>query len=324
MLEKADSLQKVTAAVMAPRLDRWLRRRFGPINQGLIERLLKEGKIRVNGQKVKASHRIEDEEKVEINYDFGTPENFDDNGIRIGGPSYRNQVSQDCYSSKDLLFFQECILFEDDELLVLNKPNGLATQGGSNISYHVDGLAVHYAKIRRFKEKPRLVHRLDKDTSGVLVLAKTLAVAQRLQELFAKNQINKTYWAICEGRLAEEGIIDLPLIKDYDHAIEKMVVDLKKGKNAVTHYRVLGRTSKVMVVELKPQTGRTHQLRVHMQAMGCSILGDGKYGTSCGDKPLHLHAREIQFTLDRFPLAFVAPAPSYMEDIMSKFSFIAN
>ena len=186
---------------------------------------------------------------------------------------------------------QSRVLHRDAMLIVLDKPAGLAVHPGprtpESLERYLDGL--------RFglRERPRLVHRLDRDTSGCLVLARHAKAVRRLSALFASSQVRKIYWAVVEGALpADEGMIDQPLKKHTSKEGWRMVVD-PTGQRAVTRYRVLGRGDGITWLELAPETGRTHQLRVHCASAGFPILGDPVYGRGAGDVPMHLHARSI-------------------------------
>ncbi|WP_116133389.1 RluA family pseudouridine synthase [Tropicimonas sp. IMCC34043] len=309
------------------RLDRWLRRRFPHVSQGRIEKLCRKGEIRLDGQRVKPATRIEVGQIVRV------PPLPD-----VGDLPPRS--APELVSDADAEMIRDAVLYRDDYIVVLNKPAGLPTQGGTGQTRHVDGLAE--ALRFGFEEKPRLVHRLDKDTSGVLVLARTRAVAGALTDAFRSRETRKIYWAVVAGvPMPRMGTIRFGLIKAPGHGAggegEKMrcihprEVDATEGaKRATTDYAVLsalgGRLSWVALV---PITGRTHQLRAHMAEIGHPIMGDGKYAGSgqenLGDgwgaglggglsRKLHLHARSLSL---RHPvtgarLTLTAPLPPHM------------
>jgi tRNA pseudouridine32 synthase / 23S rRNA pseudouridine746 synthase len=182
------------------------------------------------------------------------------------------------------------VLHRDATLIVLDKPAGLAVHPGPRTPESLEG----YLDALRFglRERPRLVHRLDRDTSGCLLLARHVKAVRRLSALFASSQVRKIYWAVVEGDPPNEGLIDGPLKKVTNKEGWRMVVD-PAGQRAVTRYQVLGRGDGIAWLELAPETGRTHQLRVHCASAGFPILGDPVYGRGKSSVPMHLHARSI-------------------------------
>ncbi|MEL6645185.1 MAG: RluA family pseudouridine synthase [Pseudomonadota bacterium] len=307
------------------RLDRWFRRRFPQVSQGRIEKMCRKGEIRVDGARVKASTRIEDGQSVRVPPLSDAPQ-----------PERPRQTVSDA----DAAMIQGCVIWRDAHIIALNKPPGLPTQGGSKQTRHVDGLAE--ALCFGLDEKPRLVHRLDKDTSGVLLLARTRAVAGALTRAFRDRETRKIYWAAVAGvPKPGMGTVRYGLVKARGHGAagqgEKMLclhprdVESTPGaKRATTDYAVIsGLGGRLSWVGLVPVTGRTHQLRAHMAELGHPIVGDGKYGGSgqenLGDgwgaqlggelsRKLHLHARHLSF---RHPvtgatLALTAPLPDHM------------
>lgn len=291
------------------RFDRWIKRLYPSLTQGILEKLLRTGKILLDGKKIKSSTRITLGQSVAILED-----------LRLLESSPKKQTSDLTFTPEDQHFIESLILWEDDDILVLNKPHGLAVQGGSNTKRHLDGLLQGYAKITHTRY--RLVHRLDRDTSGVFVVAKTLEASTHLATCFKEGKTTKVYWAIVNGTIPEQkGSIEAPLLKSTEGHLEKVVVDKKQGKKAKTNFRIIKRFSvknqSYTLVELTPQTGRTHQLRVHALHIGTPIVGDGKYGGKMAtylSRDLHLHARKLSFP-DRqgSTLTFVAPLPHHMD-----------
>jgi 23S rRNA pseudouridine955/2504/2580 synthase len=274
----------VAAADDGVRLDRWLRRRWPELGQTQIHKLARSGQLRVDGGRAKAETRLAAGAVVRIPPFAGT------------GPA--NRVES--LSPVDKAFAKGLVLYEDAEVLVLNKPAGLAVQGGTKTTRHIDRLLGAWGE---GLARPRLVHRLDRDTSGVLALGKSAASAAKLAAAFAERDTNKTYWAIVHGLPAEaRGRIDLPLAKLGVDDREKMVpVDRADpaGLRAASDYVVLARAGEAAAwLALRPITGRTHQLRAHALAIGHPILGDPKYHTAAslaasGDLKLQLHARRL-------------------------------
>lgn len=288
------------------RLDRWFRRQFPQISQGRIEKMCRKGEIRVDGGRVKPATRLEAGQQVRVP---PLPDSAAPAPVRT------------TVSAADAKLIQSCVIYRDDHVIALNKPPGLPTQGGSKQLRHVDGLA----EALRFglEEKPRLVHRLDKDTSGVLLLARTRGAAQALTASLRHKQTRKIYWALVAGVPTPYlGEIRFGLVKAPGRGGggegEKMIalhpreIDETPGaKRAHTLYATLYRVgARAAWVALEPLTGRTHQLRAHMAEIGHPIAGDGKYGGSgqenMGDgwgaqlggiisKKLHLHARMMRF-----------------------------
>lgn len=312
------------------RLDRWLKRMYPHLAQGRIEKMCRKGDLRIDGGRVKASSRIEVGNQVRIP-PLPAPE---EQVVASARPK------PSTVTSEDEAMIQSCVLFRDDHLIVLNKPAGLPTQGGSKQLRHVDGMAE--ALKFGFDEKPRLVHRLDKDTSGVLLLARTREMASAMTAAIRHRETRKIYWALVAGVPTPYlGEIKYGLVKAAGHGFrgegEKMVCvhprDLNStegAKRAHTLYATLYRVaSRASWVAMEPVTGRTHQLRAHMAEIGHPIIGDGKYGGSgqenMGDgwgaqlggiisKKLHLHARSmtIQHPISRKPMTFKAPLPEHM------------
>ena len=278
------------------RLDRWFKRRYPELAHGRLEKLLRTGQVRVDGKRVKANHRLEPGQVVRVPPltaagGDATPEERTEARPRRPDPALA-RLGED---------LRRRILHRDDWLMVLDKPAGLAVQGGTETTVHLDALLDEL----RFgsEERPRLVHRLDKDTSGVLVLARTQRAAAKLAELFRGRDVHKLYWAAVIGLPQPlSGRIDLSLSKQPGRAGERVRPDQEEGQRAITYYRTIEQAGrKASWLALRPETGRTHQLRAHCAALGTPILGDGKYGGAGAFLPgkeisrqLHLHARAIE------------------------------
>jgi 23S rRNA pseudouridine955/2504/2580 synthase len=296
------------------RLDRWFKRHFPALTHGRLEKLLRTGQIRVDGKRAASSLRLLPGAAVRVPPLPTEPP---------PPPAEPRPVS-----GKDARALQAAVLYKDEDMLAIDKPAGLAVQGGSKLDRHLDAML----DVLRFDaaERPRLVHRLDRDTSGVLLLARNARSAAALAEAFRAKTCRKTYWAIVAGvPKIRQGKIDLPLAKLPGRAGERVVPD-EEGKSAVTTYRVLDHAgNKAAWLELSPLTGRTHQLRAHCAALGTPILGDGKYGGSSAHlnlgvagKHLHLLARAIEIrTSDGRTVAVTAPVPAHMEAAFAALGF---
>ncbi|WP_114966253.1 RluA family pseudouridine synthase [Alkalilacustris brevis] len=319
------------------RLDRWLRRQFPQLSQGRIEKMCRKGELRIDGGRVKPSTRLEPGQKLRI------PPLPDDNAPLPPEPDRG-------IPEADARMIQAAVLWKDEHIIALNKPPGLPSQGGSGLGQrHVDGLsdALRFG----YKDKPMLVHRLDKDTSGILLLARTPRVARRLSEAFRARETRKIYWALVAGvPQPMMGTIRYALVKAGGRGPggegEKMrcihpdeVAATEGARRATTDYAVLSALGKRAAwVALVPVTGRTHQLRAHMAELGHPIVGDGKYGGSGqenlgegwgaqlgGDisRKLHLHARSLRFIhpITGRVVTLVAPLPEHMKRSWATFDW---
>ncbi|WP_088345099.1 MULTISPECIES: RluA family pseudouridine synthase [Rhodomicrobium] len=318
MADVKDDIKAVKSADAGIRVDRWLKANFPSLPHGLMQKLLRNGQIRVNGGRVKPDTRLDtgDEVKVRRLADFADAE--------VRGHEERPSLKAPLGVSKaDRNFIESLILFEDDELLVLNKPYGIAVQGGTKTKRHIDGMLAGMED--RFGERPRLVHRLDRDTSGVLLVAKTRGSAARLGKLFQTRSVQKIYWALVKGvPKPPQGKVEAALVKasgpDGDKVRKALPGEQEVAQSAVTHYAVIDRVStKLAWVSLKPVTGRQHQLRAHMAIIGNPIVGDQKYEGDEGlpvedlEMKLHLHARRLIVPRGKgAPLDVTAPLPEHM------------
>jgi 23S rRNA pseudouridine955/2504/2580 synthase len=271
------------------RVDRFFKRRWPHINHVQLNKLLRSGQVRVDGGRVKADTRLATGQTIRV------PPLPD-------APDVDQQKRERAMlSPQEIRFAHSLVLYEDEHVIALNKPSGLAVQGGTKTKNHIDRLLSAWGE---GLERPRLVHRLDRDTSGVLLLGKSPQAAARLSGAFAKRRANKTYWALVVGNpKPEDGYIDTPLVKKgfHDREIVQPAEPNEPGAEvAETEYVTISRAGpRVAWMALRPHTGRTHQLRAHMQAIGHSILGDPKYGSEESQSlsaglQLQLHHRRIE------------------------------
>ena len=270
----------------AMRLDRFLRK-VTAMPQSYIERSLRQKKILLNGESAKARMRVMRGQVITlngINYDITKQEK---NAKSVDLVRYSGLISQ----------LRSAIIYEDEWLIAINKPSGIAVQGGSKVAISIDDLL---PELLSSDVRLKIVHRLDRDTSGVLLLARSGYMARYLTAAFRNRKIQKTYWALVLGK-PKSGTIDLPLAPMKISSEYKVIIDLANGKEAATKItRVAEVNSRVSLVELEPITGRKHQLRAHMAHLGCPIIGDYKYGAGRSkenfaefDDNLHLHAHSI-------------------------------
>ena len=251
------------------RLDRWFRQHYPQIRHGELEKMLRKGNIRVDGAKVKSNHRLAAGATIRV-----PPVSSED--VKEG------QNAEQRLSAEDRAFMESLVIYRDKHVLALNKPFGIAVQGGAKTRRHLDGMLDALAENG---ERPRLVHRLDRDTGGLLILGRTRKAAAFLSEAFQRHQVQKEYWALCVGMPHPmEGTIDLPVAKKMirvgqDDQERMVAAEGEEARKAFTDYQVVEEAGgKACFMALRPLTGRTHQLRVHCAAMGHPIVGDGKYG----------------------------------------------
>ncbi|QDH34108.1 RluA family pseudouridine synthase [Porphyrobacter sp. YT40] len=289
----SDSVRQFTVAEDDDgiRLDRWFKRNLPQVGFATVSRWARTGQIRVDGKRAKPEDRLAKGQVLRV------PPGGEEPARAPAKPRVRALSPEQIAEAKDM------VIRETPTAIVLNKPPGLATQGGSKTTKHVDGLLDAFVTDER-TPRPRLVHRLDKDTSGVLLIARTPGSAASFSKRFASRSARKVYWALVVGKPAlSEGVIDAALAKQPGTGGEKMHIDEENGAAAKTRYRVVDSAGqRASWVELEPLTGRTHQLRVHMAAIGHPIVGDGKYGgqdaflTGAVSRKMHLHARRLIIT----------------------------
>jgi 23S rRNA pseudouridine955/2504/2580 synthase len=303
------------------RLDRWFKRRFPNLGHGRLEKLLRTGQVRVDGKRAKANLRLSAGQIVRVppGADSPAPE--------------RTERRPPPVSAADADFIRSLVIHRDADVIALNKPPGLAVQGGTGTFRHLDGML----DALRFdaEERPRLVHRLDRDTSGVLLLGRSASAAAKLAATFRGKTARKLYWALLAGTpKPPQGKIDLALAKEAGPAGERMARDDEAGQRAITLYATVDTAAdRATWLVMWPLTGRTHQLRVHAaEGLGVPIVGDGKYGgtaaflTGSVSRKLHLHARSIVLPhpSGEGELRVTAGLPPHMAETWALFGFDAD
>lgn len=297
------------------RLDRWFKRHLPDASFNIVSRWARTGQLRVDGKRAAPGDRIEAGQEIRV----PPAEPVADARPKRVRPEISEESAE---------FARSLVIHKDKAALVINKPPGLATQGGTKTAEHVDGLLDALAF--ELEARPKLVHRLDKDTSGALLLARTPRAAAHFSKAFSSRTARKVYWALIVGVPdIHDGFIDLPIAKQPGSGGEKMHVDQEQGQLSRSRYRVVERAgNRCCWVELQPYTGRTHQLRVHMAAIGHPIVGDGKYGgkdaflTGTISRKMHLHARRIRIDHpDGGQVDVRADLPPHMADSFADLGF---
>jgi len=319
------------------RLDRWFRAHFPALPFGHLQKLLRTGQVRVDGARVKTHTRLTPGQRVRV--PPLKPVNSvppHPNLLPSGEREARRASGARVRGDSDAAFLKSITLYEDREVIVLNKPMGLAVQGGSGTVRHVDGMLD--ALRDRAGQRPRLVHRLDKDTSGVLLVAKTRLAAAALAKTFRSRAARKTYWALVVGvPKPPQGRVSTYLAKGGGPEGELMRIARhgeKEASHAVTYYAVVDQAAQLLSwLSLKPVTGRTHQLRAHCQIIGHPIVGDAKYFEKENwqlpgglQNRLHLLARRlvIPHPSGKGTIDVTAPLPPHMLQSWNLLGFDAS
>jgi 23S rRNA pseudouridine955/2504/2580 synthase len=300
------------------RLDRWFKRHMPEVSFNIVSRWARTGQLRLAGKRAVPGDRIETGQEIRIPPAEAAP-------VRAARPQRRREP----LTGDEEQFVRDMVIYEDQNAFVLNKPPGLATQGGTKTTQHLDRLLDGLAEDGA---RPKLVHRLDKDTSGALLVARSARAAGHFAKAFSGRTARKVYWALVVGVPDRtEGLIDAPLAKQPGTGGEKMHVDPEHGLPAKTRWRVIDRAgNRAAWVELQPLTGRTHQLRAHMAAIGHPIVGDAKYGgaeaflTGGVSRKLHLHARRLRIDApDGGKIDVTAELPAHFAESLATLGFDA-
>lgn len=282
------------------RADRVVRALFKDVGYVFLQKLFRQGKVKVNGKKAKAGQRLKADDVLEIC----------SNQLKLAedeAKSEKKGKQLEVHKAKEL--FKEMLLFENEDFVALNKKAGLAVQLGSKVSFCVETI------LKSVLDRYYLVHRLDKDTTGVLLIAKTPVYARKLTQMFREGKIKKVYWAIVDGKIKDSGVIRNFLGKSLVSGEERVtIVKENQGKLAVTKYKPIERVGYFTLLELKPETGRKHQLRVHCsENLKAPILGDVKYNKNVQHKNLFLHAKKL--TISDLNITIDAPLPRHFSEM---------
>ncbi|ENN92440.1 ribosomal large subunit pseudouridine synthase C [Bartonella bovis 91-4] len=317
-------IKKVEEDESGMRLDRWFKMHYPGLAFGYLQKLLRSGQVRVDGRRVKTDIRLVVGQSIRVPF------------LSVDNKRNLSATDKTIHDQNKLAILEKMLLYKDPKIFVLNKPTGLAVQGGSGLTCHIDGMLDVWRNKKG--EKPRLVHRLDRETSGVLIIARSRGAAQALTAAFRARETKKTYWALVRGvPRKKQDKISTWMVKETTAQGDKMRVcehGEPDSSHAVSYYRVLDTRGRVLSwLEMEPYTGRTHQLRVHAAYMNHPIIGDSKYFFSDGhwelpggiQNRLHLHARRI-----RIPhpsggiLDVVAPLPPHMVQSFNLLAFNEN
>ena len=280
------------------RIDRWLRHSLGKIPQGLIEKSLRSGKIKLNKKKIKSSYKIKTNDKIEL-FNFNFEEKILKDKVKFN-------------PTKEIIKSNENLIIENNEnFIVINKNAGISVQGGTKSKKNLIDI---FAKSEFFENsKPYSVHRLDKDTSGVFIIAKKRESAQLLTSLFRLRKVHKTYLAICHGELEKNS-------GEWNNHLIRYDGDKKIIEKAKTIFKVIDKNSEASLVELKPITGRKHQLRKQLYLLGQPIFGDTKYKLSNSNKGINknlmLHSYQIKFMINDIKHTYTALIPDYFRKLL--------
>ena len=280
------------------RIDRWIRHYIGKVPQSLIEKNLRSGKIKLNKKKIKSSHKIKISDKIEL-FNF----KFDENKLQ---KKIKFEPSQEIIKSNE-----NQIIDNNEDFIVLNKSSGISVQGGTKSKKNLVDI---FAKSEIFQDtKPYSVHRLDKDTSGVFIIAKKRESAQLLTSLFRLRKVHKTYLAICHGELEKDS-------GEWNDDLIRYDGDKKIVENAKTLFKVIDKNSEASLIELRPITGRKHQLRKQLYSIGQPIFGDNKYKLSNSNKGINknlmLHSYQIKFKINNIKHTYTALLPDYFRKLL--------
>ncbi len=302
LLKKNMIKHVVTQDDVGCRVDRVVKSLFPNIGYVFLQKLFRQGKIKVNNKRAKANQRLEENDLIQVFSNQVLSNQLSSSSESLNSPAMNDPKLRKLY--------EEMLIFENEDFLALNKKSGLAVQLGSKLNFCVETI------FKNVLDEYFLVHRLDKDTSGVLLVAKNRNYARKLTQLFIEGKIQKTYWAIVDGKINNSGVIRNFIGKSFVSGEEKMtIVEENRGKSAVTEYHPINRVGYFTLLELSPKTGRKHQLRVHCaETLKAPILGDIKYNKNVQHENLFLHAKRLE--IPELNIQIEAPLPQYFGEII--------
>ena len=306
--------QKISEEDDGIRIDRWFQRHYKQYSFAQVSKLARTGQLRIDGKRVKSSERLIHDQEIRFPNVIDDSELIKNNSTPVLNSKKRSEMV-------DIIV--DSVIYIDPHALVINKPAGLAVQGGKGIDVSVDDLSTELQFDA--KEKPKLVHRIDKETSGILIMARSTKAAQEIANSFQNRKVEKKYLAILQGiPKHKSGTIDAPLAKMDDGAgFENMGVS-DRGMESITKYKVLSHDQNISLVEFEPITGRKHQIRAHAEHIGCPIMGDKKYNSRMSEWPkfknmLCLHASYIAIEVFGEKIKVEAPIPDYFKSVLDFF-----
>tara|TARA_B100001939_G_scaffold339909_1_gene347306 strand:- start:48 stop:986 length:939 start_codon:yes stop_codon:yes gene_type:complete len=310
-MSKSNFLQ-VESNDIGVRLDKFIFKKFSNISYSIIQKNIRMGLFKVNGSRKKSNYKLSYLDKIY----------YSENLLLAVAKEKKIFINKDVKIN-----LRKAIVFEDNDIIILNKPYGMPVQGGSKINFSVDD-ALSFLCTE--KQTLKLTHRIDKNTTGILIIAKSKEIAKKITELFRENKIKKTYWALVKGKPKNKtGCIKEAIYKTKVNNIEKMKVLQNKEKNSITFFKTIESKNGLSLLEVYPKTGRTHQIRVHLLSENCPILGDKKYNifnkeenkSKENNYKMHLHAKSISFELKKKKYTFEAKLPLHFYDTLKLNNF---
>lgn len=305
--------QHIIKVEIPTRLDRYLRRLYPKLTQGILEKLLRSSKLKVNNHKTPAGYRVSNGDIIHFDKTLDLSSFTDDNNNEFS-------VNELVVNLSDKIL-NDYLLYEDDNMIIINKPSFLPVQNGTKINISIQDALLYLNNNKNFDL--RIVHRLDKDTSGILIIAKNYLSSFYLTKSFKEKLITKTYQALVQGIPKKSSGIISNFIAKYDGEIREVKSDFQDAKEAITKYKVIWNKNNISLIEFAPITGRMHQLRLHAKILNCPIIGDKKYNTldnKLFSKYMLLHAKTISIPSNIFgkEIIITSELPKYFLNFINK------